>query len=135
MQPPAKAAVAVEYSYLSYSHSYSCSSDRAKDRVRVRGLYLEQTQRPQALVKVRLPDGRGNFVAWKTETIRTSGTFCFDDPKCYLRQFFFHLDQAESGKIKIQDAFRLSRELFCHQRLSAGDGSPIDMTLGFAVNR
>src|SRR5947207_15428341 len=81
---------------------------------------------------MRLPDSRWNFVARKTETIRTPGAFCFDDPKRSLRQSFFHVGKVESGKIKIQDAFCLSRELFCHQWLPAGDSSPIDMTLRFA---
>ena len=95
---------------------------------------LEQTERPQALMKMRLPNSRWNFGAWKTETIRTSCAFCFNDPKRELRQLFFHIGGVESRKIEIHDAFRFSRELFRHQRLSAGNGSPIDMTLRFAVH-
>ena len=85
-------------------------------------------------MKMHLPNGWRNFDAWKTETIRMPCAFCFNHPKRKLRQLFFRISRAESGKIEIHDAFCFSCELFCHQRLTSGYRSPIDVTLRFAVN-
>jgi hypothetical protein len=85
-------------------------------------------------MKMRLSNGRQNFGARKTESIRTPRAFCFNHPKGKLRELFLHISGAKSRKIEIDDAFRLSRELFRHQRLPASHRSPIDMTLRFAVN-
>ena len=96
--------------------------------------YVEQTERAQALMKMRLPNGRQNFGARKTESIRTPRAFCFNHPERKLRKLFLHISGAKSGKIEIHDAFRLSCELFRHQRLPPGYRSPIDVTLRFAVD-
>jgi hypothetical protein len=85
-------------------------------------------------MKMRLPNSRRNFGVGKTKTIRTSCAFCFNYPKGKLRQLCFHISGAERRKIEIDDALRLSCELFCHQRPPAGYRSPVDMTLRFAMN-
>ena len=38
----------------------------------------------------------------------------------------------ESRKIEMHGALRFSRKLFCHERLPARHGFPIDVTLGLA---
>src|SRR6476660_8887966 len=50
---------------------------------------LKETQCPQALVKMRLPNSRWNFSAWKTKTVRTLRALSFNYPKRELRQPFF----------------------------------------------
>ena len=85
-------------------------------------------------MKMCLSDTRWDFDTWKAKTIRTPRAFCFDRPKRKLRQLCLHIRGAEERKIEVHNAFRLSCELFRHQRLPASDRSLIDMTLRFAVN-
>ena len=96
--------------------------------------YVEQTERAQALMKMRLPNAWLNLGARKTKSIRTPRAFCFNHPERKLRQLFLHISGAKSGKIEIHDAFRLSCELFRHQRPPPGYCFPIDVTLRFAVD-
>ena len=93
--------------------------------------YLEQTECAQALMKMQLAQSRRNLGVRKTETVRTSRAFRFDHPKRKLRQPFFRIGKRKSRKIEIHGALSFSCKLFRHQRLTAGDGSPIDVTLRF----
>src|ERR1043166_5132183 len=96
--------------------------------------WSEQTQNAQAVMKMHLPKGWRNFLAWKTQAIRMPRTFSLDHPQRELRQPFFDICKLELRKIEIHRAFSFGSKLFCHQRLPACHGFPINVTLGFSSN-
>ena len=81
---------------------------------------------------MRLPKCRRNLNAWQAKAVRLPRAFSFDHPKRELRKPFFHIGKMERRKIEIHGALRFGRKLFCHQRLPARHGFPIDVTLGLA---
>src|SRR4029450_7350894 len=113
MQPPAKAAVVAEYSCPSVSSLKPCKC-------------------AHALVKMWLAKCRRNLSAWQAKAVGTPGAFGFDHPKRELRKPLFHVGKMESRKIEIHGTLRFSCKLFCHERLPARHGFPIDVTLGLA---
>jgi len=110
MRPPAKAAVVAEYSCPSVSS-------------------LEPAKCAHALVEMWFAHRRRNLSAWQAKAVATPSAFGLNHPKRKLRKPLFDVGEAESRKIEMHGALRFGCKLFCHERLPACHGFPIDVTL------
>src|ERR1700741_4676712 len=85
-------------------------------------------------MKMQLTQRWRNVSSGQAKSGGAPRTFRLDHPKSELRKPFLATVCGDRCEVEIEHAGGLGRKLFCHQRLTARDSFPVDVTLRFPQN-